>query len=124
MRRESGKSRGEPCVTQRRSDATKLGGGCFIYLFYKNISAARGRRAGLHADPYSSKFPPFVRQRPEQVRDALAHERGGGTACCRKHEFGRTTIGDGDLRRQCRRQHLLDALLQCKFALPALEQLG
>ena len=124
MRRESGKSRREPCVTQRCSDRTKLGGGCFIYLFYKNISTRLGRRAGLHADPYCSKFPAFMRKCLEHVRAALAHERGGRTACCRKHEFGRTAIGDGNLRRQCRRQHLLDALLQCEFALPALEQLG
>ena len=124
MRRESGKSRREPCVTQRRSDATKLGGGCFIYLFYKNINTRSCRRAGLHADPYSSKLPAFMRQCLEHVRDTLAHERGGSTACCRKHEFRRTTIGDGDMSRQCRRQYVLDALLQCEFALPAFKQLG
>ena len=124
MRRESGKSRREPCVTQCCSDGTKLVGGCFIYLFYKNINTRPGRRAGLHADPYSSKLPAFMRQRLEHVRDTLAHERGGGTACHRKHEFRRTTIGDGDMGRQCRGQYVLNVLLQCKFALPALEQLG
>ena len=61
---------------------------------------------------------------PPPLEPGTAPGRGGRTACCRKHEFGRTTIGDGDPRRQCRRQDLLDALLQCKFALPALEQLG
>jgi hypothetical protein len=124
MRRESRKGGREPCVTQRRSDGAKLGGGCFIYLFYKNINTRSDRRAGLHADPYSSKLPPFRRQCLEHVRDTLAHERGGSTACCRKHEFRRTTIDDGDMGRQRGRQYLLDALLQCKFALPPLEQLG
>ena len=124
MRGESGKSRRESRVTQRCSDGTKLVGGCFIYLFYKNINTRPGRRAGLHADPYSSKLPAFMRECLEHVRDTLAHERGGRTACCRKHEFRRTTICDGHMGRQCRRQYLLDALLQCKVALPALEQLG
>jgi hypothetical protein len=124
MRRESGESRREPCVAQRCSDRTKLGGRCFIYLFYKNINTRLGRRAGLHADPYSSKLPAFMRECLEHVRDTLAHERGGRTACCRKHEFRRATICDRHMGRQCRRQYPLDALLQCKFALPALEQIG
>ena len=71
MRRESGKSRREPRVTQRRSDGTKLGGGCFIYLFCKNINTRSHRRAGLHTNPYSSKLPALMREFLDQVRDAL-----------------------------------------------------
>ena len=75
----------------------------------------------MHADAYSSKLPAFMRQRLKHVGNTLAQERGGGTAGGRKHEFGRTAVGDGDMCRQGWRQYPLDALFQCVFALLAFE---
>jgi hypothetical protein len=78
----------------------------------------------LHPYPYSSKFAAFIGERAQQVRRALAQERGRGTAGRRQRQFGRASVSDCDAHRQRSRQRLFYALLKRSFALSALQQLG
>jgi hypothetical protein len=73
----------------------------------------------LHAYPYSSKFPAFVRKREPQFGDALAQERGGGATGCGKHQLGGASVNDRHSGRKHRGQRLPDALLDLGFALPS-----
>lgn len=76
------------------------------------------RRAGLHAHPYSSKFPPLAGEFAQQIRRPLPDERRRGTACRDELQFLRSGIGDADMKHQRGGKRSLKLLLQADFALP------
>jgi hypothetical protein len=77
---------------------------------------------GLHADLYSSKFPPRTAQYLKQHRSALPKQAGGGTAAGGEGKFGRGSGGNADLRGEGRRQAVPDHRQDCEFALAAVKK--
>jgi hypothetical protein len=71
-----------------------------IYLFYCGFRSGPAGGPGLHAHPYSSKFPPFLHQCAQQVGRALAQQCGGRATGRQKRKFWRTAVGDGHVGRQ------------------------
>ena len=79
---------------------------------------------GLHPDSYSSKFPPLTSKRIEQLRPAVAEQRGGGAAGGKQDQLGRRSVGNARLSRERRWQGLLQVMQKRKFVLAAIEKAG
>jgi hypothetical protein len=93
-------------------------------LFCNNFRFVGPTLAGLHPDPYSSKFPPRTRKRLEQLRPAMAEQRSGSAACGRKDKVGQGGVGDARLCGERRRQALLHLVQEREFAPAAIEKAG
>ncbi len=53
--------------------------------------------AGLHADPYCSKFQPRALQYDDEGRNALPQQASGGTGRSDQGKIGRAGVIDPDL---------------------------
>jgi|HubBroStandDraft_6_1064221.scaffolds.fasta_scaffold263399_2 hypothetical protein len=78
--------------------------------------------AGLHANLYSSKFPPRTAQYLKQNRSALPKQAGGGAAAGDEGKFGRGNGGDADLRGKGRGQTVPHRRQDREFALAAVKK--
>ncbi len=78
----------------------------------------------MHADLYSSKFPPRVLKHVDQGRSTLPQQTGGGTGRSDEGKLGRAGINDPDLGGEGRRQAILYQLQNGDFTLATVQKTG
>ena len=78
----------------------------------------------MHADLYSSKFPPRTLKYVEQSRATLPKQTGGGAGRGDEGKLGRAGIDDADLRGEGRRQVVADPLENRDLALATVQKAG
>ena len=78
----------------------------------------------MHADLYSSKFPPRTLKCIEQSGYPLANQTSGGAGRSDEGEFGQAGVRDAYLRGEGRRQAVPDALENGDFALTTGQKTG
>ena len=78
----------------------------------------------MHADLYSSKFPPRTLKCFDQSRYALPNQTGGGAGRSDEGEFGQAGLHDAYLRGEGRRQADPEALENGGFALATVQKAG
>jgi hypothetical protein len=79
---------------------------------------------GLHADLYSSKFPPRTLQYFDQRRCPLPNQTGGGASGADEGEFGQAGLRNLDLRSEGGGQALPYMLENGDFAPAAVQKAG
>jgi hypothetical protein len=109
-------------VTERLGKRDDRGQGCVIQLFFCCFLRWLASQAGLHANPYSSKFKPLARQRDPQFWSTLAKQCRGRAACSTQFQLGRPRVDNGDMFGKRRRQDPMYAILQGGFTPVALQQ--
>lgn len=124
MTREAPERCGQRAFPDLNGKCPQRGRGRLIHLFNMMFFQPDVRRAGLHAHPYSSKFPPLPAEFAQQIRRPLPDERGRGAACRDELQLLRPGIGDADVRCERGGQCPVQLLLQARFASTSALQVG
>jgi hypothetical protein len=121
---EAAQSPRERRVAYPRSESLQRRRRGLIQLFLWTFFSFAHRRAGLHAHPYSSKFPPLPGEFVQHIGRALAQQRCRGAAGSDELELLGPGIGDTDVGGKRRRQRPAQSQLQAELALPAALEVG
>lgn len=79
---------------------------------------------GLHADPYSSKFPALARQTLEHVGGAVTNQRCRGARGGCQQKLRTRSIRDTDLRCEGGRQEPSQKLQERELVLAPIDEAG
>lgn len=78
----------------------------------------------MHADLYSSKFPPRAPKYFGQVRSTLPQQTGGGAGGGDQDKLGQAGVGDPDLGCESSWQAALDPLQNGELTLATIDKTG
>ena len=115
---------GKAVVCKPLGACAQRAGRSAIQLFCNVFVCSPGGRTGLHADLYSSKFPPRTLKYVKQVRSALPKQTGGGAGLGDEDQLGQAGVSYPDMGGKSRRQAVLDPLHNGEFALATVQKLG
>jgi hypothetical protein len=124
MAREAPERFGQGLVAQAGGQCLEAGRRCFIQLFLRGFRRFGRRRAGLHAHPYSSKFPPLPGKFVQDIGRTLPQQCRRRTAGSHKLELLGSGIRDTEVGGQCGRQRPVQSQLQAELTLPAPLEIG
>jgi hypothetical protein len=124
MAREAPERSGQGLVAQAGGQCLEADRRRFIQLFLRGFRRFGRRRAGLHAHPYSSKFPPLPGKFVQHIGHALPKQCRRGAARSHKLEFLGSGIRDTDVGGQRGRQRAVQSQLQAELTLPAALEIG
>ena len=124
MARQAPERLGQRLVAQAGGQCLEAGRGRLIQLFLRGFRRFSRRRAGLHAHPYSSKFPPLPGKFVQHIGRALPQQCRRGAARSHKFELLGSGIRDTDVGGQRGRQRPAQSYLQAELTLPAALEIG